>query len=81
MQESCRSRLMMMTDKAATAIEKALDAGDARSALQLLKGMGLIGEKPVGTTDAEEIKLETATRKKTRRAKLYLDDATAGFGV
>jgi hypothetical protein len=45
MQQSCRSRLMMMTDKAATALERSLEAGDARSALQLLKGMGLIGAR------------------------------------
>src|SRR5579872_2546931 len=45
MQESCRSRLLMMTDKAAGALEKALEAGNANAALQLLRGMGLIGLK------------------------------------
>ena len=41
-QSSCQSRLMTMTDKAADALEKSLEGGDGRLALQLLKGMGMI---------------------------------------
>jgi transposase-like protein len=51
LRESCRSRLQAMTDKAADALEKALEAGDARSALQLLKGMGMIKERPAEPTE------------------------------
>jgi len=67
LEESCRSRLMTLTDKATDAIEKALENGDSRAALQLLKGMGLIRPKAVGPTDAEEIRAKAEMAKEKKR--------------
>ncbi len=44
MRESSRSRLLMLTDKATEAVEKALESGDAKTAMQLLKAMGMLKE-------------------------------------
>jgi transposase-like protein len=88
LQESCRSRLQSMTDKAADALEKALEAGDARAALQLLKGMGMIKERTPGPTDSEEIRnrneIEREKRKialKRDRAGLVMEDLYAEGGL
>ncbi|MGD0460891.1 MAG: hypothetical protein ABSB74_00220 [Tepidisphaeraceae bacterium] len=75
LQESCRSRLQALTDKATDALEKALEAGDARTALQLLKGLGMIKERPAGATDAEEIKKTLAMEEKRRELRLRRETA------
>jgi transposase-like protein len=73
LEEGCRSRLMTLTDKATDAIEKALENGDARAALQLLKGMGMIRHKIVGLTDAEEIRARDEIQKEKKRIALKRD--------
>lgn len=88
LQESCRSRLQTLTDKATDALEKALEAGDARAALQLLKGMGMIKERPPGPTDPEEIEKTLAMEKKRQelrlrreKARLRDEELTADAGI
>jgi hypothetical protein len=44
LEQNCRARLLTMTGKAANAVEKAVEGGDAKTALQLLKGMGWRGK-------------------------------------
>ncbi|MGD0766763.1 MAG: helix-turn-helix domain-containing protein [Tepidisphaeraceae bacterium] len=87
LKESSRSRLLMLTDKATDALEKALEAGDARAALQLLKGMGLIKDEPAGPTDPQEVKKSMEMEEKRRkialrreRGKLENEDQTAELG-
>jgi DNA-directed RNA polymerase specialized sigma24 family protein len=87
LKESSRSRLLMLTDKATDALEKALEAGDARAALQLLKGMGLIKDQPAGPTEPEEVKKVMEIEKERRKielrkakGKLSNDAATADLG-
>jgi len=75
LQESCRSRLQSMTEKAADALEKALESGDARAALQLLKGMGMIKERTPGSTDAEEIRNRDEIAREKRKIALKRDRA------
>jgi transposase-like protein len=72
LRESCQSRLLNLTDKATDAVEKALEAGDARTALQLLKGMGLIGERKIGPTDAEEIRATMELEQQRRNLDLKM---------
>ena len=88
LEEGCRSRLMTLTDKATDAIEKALENGDARAALQLLKGMGMIRHKIVGPTDAEEIRMrdeiereEKGIAPKRDKGKLIMKDLYAEGGM
>jgi transposase-like protein len=88
LEEGCRSRLMTLTDKATDAIEKALENGDARAALQLLKGMGMIRHKIVGPTDAEEIRERDEIKREERRialkrdkGKLIMEDLYAEGGM
>ena len=79
MEESGRSRLLMLTDKATDAVEKALAGGDARTALQLLKGMGLIKAKAVGPTDPEEVERVGELEKKKRELSLTREERNVEF--
>jgi uncharacterized protein YkwD len=88
LEQSCRSRLLTLTDKAAGAVEQALEAGDARTALQLLKGMGLITPPPARPTEASEIRREAdlaAKRKKIaetrQKHQLTMEASLAEVGV
>jgi hypothetical protein len=70
MENSVRARLMAMTDVAAEAVQKSLENGDARTAMQLLIRMGLFKEKPPGPTDADEVAQRMEMDKKLRGKKL-----------
>jgi len=75
MEKSAQSRLLMMTEKAMDALEKALEAGDARAALQLLKGMGMFRQRAVGPTEAEEVRKRGEIEREQRRIALKRDEA------
>jgi len=77
LRESSRSRLLALTDKAADAVEKALEAGDARTALQLLKGMGMLREVSPGPTDPAEVKRTLDLQKKRRKTLLEREEREA----
>lgn len=76
LQESCQARLLAMADKAAATVEKAVEGGDAKTALALLKGMGLVGKVEPGECDAGEIarqaKLEERERENALETKRFL---------
>jgi len=57
MRESSQRRLDALANKALGVVETALDEGDARVALRILDGLGLLsGEKPsIGTDDPEQL--------------------------
>jgi hypothetical protein len=70
-EQSCRARMMTLSDKAADTLEVALNGGDARAAVQLLKGLGLIRVRRVRrVTNAEEVERREAIKEKRRVALL-----------
>jgi Helix-turn-helix domain len=75
MRESSRSRLLMLTDKATEAVEKALESGDAKTAMQLLKAMGMLKDRPAGPTDAEEVTRISGLEKRKRAARREREEA------
>jgi hypothetical protein len=70
LEESCRARLLALTDTATSAIQKALEAGDARLAMKLLQKLGLIkpNPKPRPTDPADIAKHEQAAERKRKAA-------------
>jgi hypothetical protein len=74
--ERMESRLMGLADKAAGVVETALDRGDEKAALAVLKGLGLLdGVRPViGSDDPREIRNAVAERE----MDLELDGLLAG---
>ena len=51
------------------AVEKALDAGDGRLGLRMLEKMGIVKEREVGPTEAEEVEKEKKIAKKKKDLK------------
>jgi hypothetical protein len=61
-----RARLLALARKAASAVEMALEKGDAKTGMQLLKTLGILRPEPECSTDPEEIRsrLKLATRRR-----------------
>ena len=78
-ESNCQSRLMTMTDKAMDAVERALEMGNARAALELLKGMGMLNGRSgvAGPTEAEEIR----RRDERERSRRELEDLRTELGI
>jgi predicted DNA-binding protein YlxM (UPF0122 family) len=70
MEESCRSQLAMLAEAATSAVRGALERGDARMGMQLLKGLGLIAPVENRVMDAEEIGRRNVLEEKRRKNKL-----------
>jgi hypothetical protein len=66
LQRTCHSQLLMMAEKATAAVFKALETGDAKTGLQLLKGMGILRPQTPGPTDPAEVRREMDLEKKQR---------------
>ena len=78
-ESNCQSRLMTMTDKAVDTVERALEMGNARAALELLRGMGMLkGARGVaGPTEAEEIRRRDERERRDRE----LEDLRMELGI
>jgi len=85
-QSSCHSRLLALTDKAVDVIDMSLTTNDARMAMQLLKGMGMIKEKPAGATESMEVlgqqivdRQRRSNAMKREAAEVAREEAELGF--
>ncbi len=86
MQESAHSRLLMMAEKAADALEKTLEAGDGRLAMRYFEKMGMAREREAGPTEAEEViaeleieEMRRSVNRKKEAGDLRLDELQAGL--
>jgi hypothetical protein len=69
MQDTGYSRLMMLADTAADALEKALAKGDGRLAMRYFEKMGFMKEREIGPTDVEEVRQKKALEKKKKEVE------------
>jgi DNA-binding phage protein len=69
-----RSRLTAMTDSALDAVQRAVDAGDGKLALALLKEMGTLAPKPPGSTDPEHIERERNMEREHAEHRLFEEE-------
>ncbi len=67
MLETAKARLVALTDGAVTAVGEALSKGDAKTAMTLLKSLGLMQPVKPGPAEAEEVAWEQ--RQEERREK------------
>jgi hypothetical protein len=70
MDESCRASLEAMKGKAAKALELALEKGDARAAIALLKGLGVFEKPQRRVTDPNEVRRRRDLEAKKQQTKL-----------
>jgi hypothetical protein len=70
MEESCRSQLSLLAEAATSAVRGALERGDARTGMQLLKGLGLIAPAGKRAMEADEIARRNVLERERRKIKL-----------
>jgi len=77
--ETARARLVALAGEAVTAVGGALEKGDVRTALTVLKALGLISQPKTGPTSVEEVKREQEVERKNREGALVRREMVAGF--
>ena len=62
-QEALRLRLLNLGEQALGIAGESLNSGDVKTALAILKGLGLFSGTTIGSTDAKDIAIEQARHK------------------
>lgn len=65
MAETSRTRLLMIGETATVQIARAINQGDTRAALAVVKGMGLLSPPAVGASTAQSVAREKAAEAET----------------
>jgi len=76
---STRSSILALTEPAIRSVAAALEAGDAKTGLMLLKSLGLLTPPTPGSTDVEDVKKEQKIERKRQDTNLFIADLEAGF--
>jgi hypothetical protein len=66
------NRLERLAAKAAECLEKAIDGGDVKAALEIVKGMGILAPGPIGSDDASELAIEAAEHQGTLKTRAMI---------
>jgi len=74
-----RGRLVKMTETAIDAVRIALEKGDARLAITLLKNIGLLAPETPGQTDPELVKAEMILNRRRDRIDVAQQERAADF--
>lgn len=64
------AHLERLAAKAADCLEKAIDGGDIKAALEIVKGMGILAPRKVGSDDPEELAAEAEVAATEREGHL-----------
>jgi hypothetical protein len=69
LRESVHARLMALADKAIECVSNSIRAGNSKTALALLKGLGLLDDKgeQIGSSDPEELAAHATAEEFERR--------------
>jgi len=76
---AAHSSILALTEPAIRALAAALEAGDSKAALVILKSLGLLTPPTPGSANPEEVKKEQKIEQKRRDTDLFLADLEAGF--
>ncbi len=70
LREALQSRLMNLAEDAISCLEQAVQAGDGKTALALLKGLGFLGGKPISIPSGDPDELRDQHEEQVARRKL-----------
>jgi hypothetical protein len=76
---AARSSVLALTEPAIRAVAGALEAGDAKTGLTILKSLGLLAPPKPGSSDVEGVKKEQEIERKRKDTNLFIADLEAGF--
>ena len=77
---TARGRLLAMTESAVTTVSQAVSAGDAKTALTILKSLGLLGVPTPGSTDPSEVERKQRLENRKAEGKRFLEEELAILG-
>ena len=67
--ESARARLLKMTDKAVEVVQEALERGDEKVAVNILRATGVLRRQRAGSVDAHVLELQMQLRQRREKQK------------
>jgi hypothetical protein len=76
---AARSGILALTEPAIRAVAGALEKGDSKTAMALLKSLGLLTPPVAGSTDAETVRKEQQIERKREGTRLFIEELAAGF--
>jgi hypothetical protein len=79
MAEATHGSILALTEPAVRAVAAALEKGDVKTAMVLLKSLGLLKPQEAGSTDVESVKKEQEIARKKEETKLFWEDMEAGM--
>jgi hypothetical protein len=78
---AAHSSVLALTEPAIRAVAGAVEAGDAKIGLTILKSMGLLSPPTSGSTSADDVRKEQEIKQKQREKELLAAEADADFPV
>jgi hypothetical protein len=79
--DSAHSSVLALTEPAIRAVAAALEAGDAKTGLSILKSLGLLSRPEPGSTSADDVRTEQRIEQKKQEKKLRNAEDDADFPV
>jgi hypothetical protein len=76
---AARSSILALTEPAIRAVAAALEAGDGKMGLALLKSLGMLTPPAPGSTDVADVRKEQEIEKKRKETDLFIAEMEAGF--
>ena len=79
--DECSDGMTSLLSKAVRVLEKALDNGDVRAALVVLKSMGFMKPSAAGATDLEEVEWDMALEVERKMKRMQDMEMKARLGM
>jgi hypothetical protein len=76
---AARSSILALTEPAIRAVAAALEAGDGKMGLALLKSLGMLTPPAPGSTQVADVRKEQKIEKKRKETDLFMAEMEAGF--
>ena len=76
---AARGSVVSLAEPALRAVAAAVEAGDVKAGLAVLKSLGLLTPPKPGSTDAEDVKKEQEIERKRKERDLFAADLEAGM--
>ena len=78
---AARGSVLSLAEPAVRAVAAALEAGDAKAGLAVLKSLGVLAPSTPGSSDPEDVRKEQEIERKRKERDLFAADLEAGMPV
>ena len=78
---TARARLLTISESAVTAVQTAIEQGNAKLAFDLIKHLGLLSPEPEGSDDPKVVRRQNEIAKRTQMQKLGEEEMNQEMGL